>query len=291
MLLLQEVKINPQDTTTQRAVERAVMPDAKALPGEPEYKAHFCLPKDKFNARGFGRKIYGVCTIIRQDYYDSCVERVRECRWDSEGRVLICETKAIGRQPKLAIINLYAVNGTELPYKDSETGQVIGTRHDKKLQVHSLLQGEIRKLESDGFSVILAGDINIARTELDGHPSLRESPRQHCINRADFEAKFFGTASAAEVSDESKDNLGLNMIDSFRHLHPKTKGYTYYPHTKGRVFGSSCDRVDMILLSRKLESNLKEAGMHATPADRGTSDHVPLYTSLTFEESANNAVK
>lgn len=283
MLLLQEVKINPQDMATHRAIEKAVQPDTKALPGEPAYKAHFCLPKHKHNARGFGRKMYGVCTIIRQDYHNEFVERMRESDWDAEGRVLICETKAVGIVPKLAIINLYGVNGTDSPYKDSETEQLIGTRHDRKLQVHALLQGECRELEENGFQVIIAGDINIARSSLDGNPSLREYPRQHCLNRADFEARFFGSTPVSEKSEQSEVSPGLNMIDSFRHLHPQTRGYTYYPRIDGKPFGSSCDRVDMILLSRQLELNLKRAGMHETSADRGSSDHIPLYAALTFE--------
>lgn len=279
ILLLQEVKISPQDGPTLRAVQKAV----KALPGEPDYNVHFCLPRDSHNARGFGRKVYGVCSIFRQDFYDKFVDRVRECDWDLEGRVLICETRAVDNIPKLAIINLYAVNGTDLPYKDSSTGQVIGTRHDRKLQVHALLQAECRVLEADGFQVILAGDINVARSSLDGHPRLRESPRQHCINRADFEARFLSSTPAQEKSDEHETGAGLNMVDSFRHLHPQTRGYTYYPRTGDKVFGTSCDRVDMILLSRQLEPQLKKAGMHETPADRGTSDHVPLYAMLAFE--------
>ncbi|CZT23917.1 uncharacterized protein RCC_09632 [Ramularia collo-cygni] len=289
MLLLQEVKIHPQDMATQRAIEKAVMPRAKTLPDEPAYKVHFCLPRDKFNARGFGRKIYGVCTIIREDYYDECVERVRDCEWDGEGRVLICETRAVGKVPKLAIINLYAVNGTERPYRDSETGQIIGTRHDRKLQVHMLLQAECRELEADGFRVILAGDMNIARTPLDGYPSLREHPRQHCINRADFEARFFGTGRSAEDSSKSEVDHGLGMIDSFRHLYPRRTGYTHYPRISGKAFGSSCDRVDMILVSRQLKMYLTEAGMHETAADRSSSDHVPLFATLSFERDPNGA--
>lgn len=283
MILLQEVKINPGDVATRHAIGRALLPDTESLPAEPAYKAHFCLPKDQYNARGFSRKLYGVCTIIRQDYYDAFVERVRECDWDAEGRVLVCETRATGNVPKLAIINLYAVNGTDLPYKDPKTGKVVGTRHDRKLQVHALLQTECRELEADGFHVILAGDINIARSSLDGYPSLREYPRQHCVNRADFESRFFGDAPAVGKSNQSEVNHGLNMLDSFRHLHPQTKGYTYYTRSDGKAFGSSCDRVDMILLSRQLELNLKRAGMHETPADRGPSDHVPLYASFAFD--------
>ncbi|KAK4632733.1 hypothetical protein CLAFUR0_03039 [Fulvia fulva] len=280
MLLLQEVKINPDDTATQRAVERAVNPITDE-PGLPSYRVFFCLPSDKHNARGFGRKVYGVCNIIRQDFFDRYVERVREVSWDLEGRFLVCETKPCGLLPKLAIFTVYAANGTDNPYKDPESGQIVGTWHDRKLQVHELLETECRALEARGVQVVLAGDMNIARMKLDGHPNLRTTPEQHCVNRADFERRFFASGAGSKEECGATGALsggGLNMIDSWRHFYPRKAGYTYYG--RSRPFGSSCDRVDMILLSRAMEDRLVNAGIHETLADRGPSDHVPLFVEL-----------
>ena len=181
------------------------------------------------------------------------------------------------------------VNGTDNPYRDSLSGEVIGTRHDRKLQVHKLLAAECRTLEAEGFGVILAGDMNIARSALDGHPRLRVSPAQHSINRADFEQKFLSNAFTSKEDPstgttaraEESSPPGLEMIDTFRSLYPRTKAYTYYP--RGKTFGVSCDRVDMILISAMLGGNLVEAGMHETPGDRGPSDHVPLFACLKFD--------
>ena len=228
-LLLQEVKINPDDEATIRAVERAVQCPAQSKGKEPDYQAFFCLPNDAYNARGFGRKVYGVCSIVRQDFLQATNAKARTVPWDKEGRFSIIETEATKDIPKLSIINIYAVNGTDNPYKDPITGQVSGTRHDRKLAVHKLLLEECQRLESEGFQVIVAGDMNVARNSLDGHPNLRTSPQHHVVNRADFNAKFFN------------DGTGLRAVDSFRSLHGDKKGYTYYP--RGRTFGSSCDRV------------------------------------------------
>ena len=277
ILLLQEVKINPDDTATIGAVKRAVRKQPDDGADETDYEAYLCLPSDKYNARGFGRKVYGVCTIVRKDWADTRVEKIRPVSWDAEGRFLVIETKTSEGTPKLAIINVYAVNGTDNPYKDSLTGEVIGTRHDRKLQVHALLQKECRGLEADGFEVIVAGDLNIARHRIDGFPNLRIFPHQHCINRADFEEKFLSQEPSVEQSSSMR---GLGMIDSFRHLHPNREGYTFYPRT--RTFGASCDRVDLILCSRTLESNLVEASMLETPGERGPSDHVPLYANFNL---------
>jgi exonuclease III len=290
-LFLQEVKINPDDSATIRAVKRAV----KRQPFEPDdaydYEARFCLPSDKFNARGFGRKVYGVCSLVRKDFLEQYVDKIRPVDWDAEGRFLVIETKAQSNMPKLAIFNVYLVNGTDNAYKDPKSGHITGTRHNRKLAVHALLQEECRKLETDGFGIIIAGDMNIARTILDGHPNLRTFPKQHCLNRADFEGKFFlkltneRTGDEADGSTAKEADGGLAMLDTFRHLHPDRRGYTYYPRTK--TFGESCDRVDMILISKSLGGQLKEAGMHETPSERGPSDHVPLYAYLDFGESAD----
>ncbi|KAF2726084.1 DNase I-like protein, partial [Polychaeton citri CBS 116435] len=274
LLLLQEVKINPDDWATIRAVEKAVN-DLHPNSG-PTYKAHFCLPGDKYNARGFGRKVYGVCSVVRIDFQEAYVDSIHTVGWDKEGRVLVIKTKPISDLPKLAIINVYAVNGTEHPYRDPENGQVIGTRHDRKLQVHKLLQRELRGLEDQGYGVVLAGDMNIARATIDGHPNLRAFPRQHCLNRADFEARFFSTdLISCDGGEDVPSDRGLGMLDTFRHLHPDKKGYTYYP--RHGQFGASCDRVDMIMTSRILLRHLAEAGMLETTGDRATSDHVPLF--------------
>ena len=284
LLFLQEVKINPSDSASLIAVSRAIKRSTSEPEANPDYTAHFCLPADKYNATGFGRKVYGVCSIVRQDFADKYVERMRTVDWDAEGRFLVIETKAGLDLPKLAIFNVYMVNGTDNAYKDSTTGAVTGTRHIRKLAVHRLLQAEVRKLESDGYQVIIAGDINIAVARIDGHPSLRVAPHQHVVNRQDFTRRFLRHNDTSKqdsgygTATDEASSVGLNMADTFRPLHPDKKGYSYYPRAKS--FGESCDRVDMILCSRSLEARCTEAGMLATAADRGTSDHVPIYATF-----------
>ena len=266
VLCLQEIKIKPTDVVTQRAVELAVKSYGTSK-NEPNYIVKFCLPTDAHNARAFGGKMYGVATIIRDDValdIDSC----RQVEWDREGRVLVLETKS-----KLAILNIYAVNGTSNPYRDPKSGVEIGTRHDRKLQFHRALLRECLDLENAGFLVVLAGDMNIARGHLDGHPSLRTVPYQHVINRADFNEKFFSSSN------------GLHALDTFRHIHGERRKFTYFPRNK--EWGTSCDRVDLIMTSRMLEDVpglLQEADILDSPQERSSSDHVPLYISLNKDK-------
>lgn len=177
----------------------------------------------------------------------------------------------------MAIFNAYMVNGTELPYKDFVTGDVKGTRHDRKLQVHQMLQAECHQLTQKGFAVIIAGDINIARSSMDGHPNLRTFPSQHVTNRQDFERRFL---AELEPDEERDSESSLEMFDTFRHLHPLREGYSYY--TRSTDFGASCDRVDMVLASKDLQRACRAAGMHETVAERASSDHVPIYATFHF---------
>ncbi len=66
LLCLQEVKISSKDTATQRRLELAAN-DGKA-PDEPTYTVSFSLPRDKYNATGFGGKVHGVASLIRDDF-------------------------------------------------------------------------------------------------------------------------------------------------------------------------------------------------------------------------------
>lgn len=282
LYFLQEVKIKLGDETTMRAVRKAVA--SKTGSNTPGYETHFCLPSRKYTHRGSGARVYGVCTLIRSDFADAYVERTEQVTWDTEGRFLVTYTRKIGDRPRMAIWNVYMVNGTTLPYRDPVSGEIIGTRHDRKLEVHALLQQHCHRLQDEGYSVVIAGDINVARTPLDGHPNLRTFPVQHIANRVDFEQRFLATInSSSAMQIEKSEEYPLGMIDTYRELHASAKGYTYY--SRHVPFRESCDRVDMILASNSLKQSCVAAGMHENELDRGPSDHVPIFAKFHFASS------
>jgi len=172
----------------------------------------------------------------------------------------------------LVVINGYWVNGTSNPYRDPNTGTVHGTRHDHKLRFHAHMLQLCKHLESEGNTVLLLGDMNIARARIDGHPNLRTSPVQHVHNRADFNAKFFTDAD------------GLQGVDVFRYFHGEKRKYTY--RGRGRPWGESADRVDLIIASKVLveQATVVNTNICDTPEARGHSDHVPLWIELDLEK-------
>ncbi|KAI3325403.1 DNase I-like protein [Xylariaceae sp. AK1471] len=286
VLFLQEVKIKHGDARTMDAV-RAAVNDALAVStisgrsdGGPIYEVYFNLPCDPHNAKGFGGKIYGVATVTRRDFSRAYIDTIRDVAWDKEGRVQVIETRGITFP--FAIINIYAVNGTSNIYRSTDTGSAVGTRHDRKLAVHYELLREAKRLEDRGFAVVIAGDLNVARDTRDGHPNLRTWPRQHVLNRADFNDKFFSNdtiKSAQSGADRGGGKLtGFNGVDTFRSVHGDERRYSYYP--RGRDWGTSCDRVDLIIASKALSGLLVDAGICDNPGDRGPSDHCPIWAEF-----------
>lgn len=303
VLFLQELKISPTSgsrisSALLSTLNSSMGPEDEVTPGR-SYTVDFVLPRDKHNAKAFQGKLYGVATVLRTDFAKRYVTRVRDVSWDLEGRVSIVETcrdDLPGRSPNedvvrpLALVNVYAVNGTSAPYKAPQTGKVVGTRHDHKLAFHSRLRDECLLLESRGFDVVIAGDLNIARGFLDGYPNLRTYPAQHCRNRADFNAKFFeledNERAQAYLEDGDKSGkekeAGFHGVDVFRALHGAQRRYTYHPRTK--AWGTSADRVDMMIVSKMLweTDRVTRTGICDSPQERGPSDHVPLWVEVSL---------
>lgn len=318
VLFLQELKINRQDQKTPTALLSALnMPLGSNDPvtASSKYTLDVNLPRDKFNARGFGGKLYGVGTILREDFATRHVATVRHAEWDLEGRVSIVELRRPSHgSPErdiepgdhsegetlrpLALINVYAVNGTSAPYRSPENGQTVGTRHDHKISFHSKLRDECLQLEKRGFDVVVAGDLNVARGRLDGHPNLRTWPKQHCINRADFNAKFFGQDDNERADayvgqdDVNSGEICFQGVDVFRALRGRERKYTYHPRGENE-WGSNCDRVDLIIASRSLYENggIDDTGILDSPQERGTSDHVPLWVKVKFGGSDESVLR
>lgn len=228
--------------------------------------------------------MYGVCTLIRDDVMGWGKVKTKGVQWDLEGRVLVTEVE-FGKQEvaaealteKLVIINGYWPNGTTNPWRDSATGVTKGTRHDMKRKFHSLMLSEVLRYQEAGWQVVLVGDMNIARSTLDGYPGIRLGA-EHVRNRREWNEMFI-------LGQE-----GMKGVVSWRWIHGKRTGYTYYGE-KAEEWGTSCDRVDLGVVSHGLvgEGNgqLKRTQMRLAGADiwesieeRGGSDHVPISVVL-----------
>ena len=184
----------------------------------------------------------------------------KNVQWDLEGRVLLIEIPTWN----VVVANVYAVNGTTNDYRDPITGKVVGDRHGRKRAFHTLLRDEVRGYEEKGWDVVVAGDMNVSRAGIDSFPRLRME-KEHVRNRADFEENFIE---------------GLGMVDTFRQVQGRRRKFTYRP--RGRPWGEGGDRVDLILVSKGLgaRGGVRGADVLDCEAERGPSDHVPLFAEL-----------
>ena len=143
---------------------------------------------------------------------------------------------------------------------------------------------EVKQWEGKGWNVCLVGDMNIARSSIDGYPGIRLGI-EHVKNREDFNEKFF------------EGEEGMKGVDTWRWFKGEKRGYTYHGE-KEEEWGRSCDRVDLGIVSRKMVE-WKEVGLKAnelgrlrggvrllgadiweTVEERGHSDHVPISVVL-----------
>jgi exodeoxyribonuclease-3 len=233
VLCLQELRIRQHDADAIAALETA-------LPG---YRCHYSLARDARNVTFRGGRMYGVATFVRGRW------RGEAPPWDLEGRVVVVRRRA------LAIVNVYAVNGTAKPYFD-QSGRVAGDRHELKRRFQARVMDLGRELRREG-GVIMAGDWNVSRTARDTYPRLRtEAP--HAQARTELDARI-----AAD-----------GFVDIWRERHPEERAYTWFNR---RARGLDAARVDYVLVSADLVPRVRDAAiLEPLP----WSDHAPVRVEL-----------
>jgi exodeoxyribonuclease-3 len=134
-----------------------------------------------------------------------------------------------------------------------------GKDYDAKVRFLQSLVGWVRALHEQGRELILCGDINIARTDIDVHPRER---KPGVIGQRDEERALFEAL------------LGDHLIDVTRALDPdNTALFTWWPPWRDMRKRNIGWRIDYILASRKIAERATECKVLA---DVGTSDHAPI---------------
>ena len=159
----------------------------------------------------------------------------------------------------LLIACLYAPNGNPQP----------GPRFDYKLAWLERLRQHATTLRRTGAPVVLAGDFNVAPTELDIYPT--RSWDKDALIQPESRAAF-------------RRLLGRSWTDALRHLHPDARIYTFWDYKRQRWPRNAGLRLDHLLLSANLRDRLVEAGVDREVRGReGASDHAPGWVRLEME--------
>ena len=229
----------------------------------------FCMSETKLSCpdlidrQNFVKKFKG----YKYRYYSTCTERkgysgtaiwskkkpksivygIDDNSYNKEGRVISLEFN------DYILIHVYTPN----------SGQVLQRLNYRVKEWDVAFWNYVKKLQKTK-SVIVCGDLNVARYEIDLHsPSTNLRSAGYTIE----ERNSFN--SYVEK---------LKLIDTFRKLHPDEKDhYTYWSYMRKSRENNKGWRIDYFLISKNLESKLKKSYILK---DQLGSDHAPIVLEL-----------
>ncbi len=183
----------------------------------------------------------GVALLLRTATYGDAPVFVHP-PFDLENRIVVAEVGPI------VLGSVYVPNG--------------GKNLDDKMTFLDELVAWAGALEDQGKHLVLCGDYNVARTELDVHPSLRKP----------MIGQSFPERSLLEAF------LGHGLVDVGRHVDPDDdRLFTWWAPWRNMRQRNIGWRLDYIAASRALVDETVLCKVHR---DVGTSDHAPVIAHL-----------
>lgn len=156
--------------------------------------------------------------------------------------------------PAVFLLNVYNLN-SGLALKRLK----IRLSWDRALRKH------IRNLRAKGKPVIVVGDLNVARNQIDVYET--ESVQDNTPGWSDAERISF---------EDTLETCGL--VDAFRMLYPHQKSYTYWDYKSRARFRNHGWRIDYALVTDDMLPAVKDVQiLHKVPG----SDHCPVLIELT----------
>jgi exodeoxyribonuclease III len=154
------------------------------------------------------------------------------------------------------VASIYAPNGNPQP----------GPKFDYKLAWLKRLNAHASELYATRAPVVLAGDYNVAPTDLDIYST--KSWDRNALLQPESRAAY-------------QRLLAQGWTDAIRALHPKEPMYTFWDYMRNRWERDGGLRLDHILLSSTLTEGLQSAGVdRQTRGMVDASDHAPVWVRL-----------
>jgi exodeoxyribonuclease III len=152
---------------------------------------------------------------------------------------------------------IYAPNGNPQP----------GPKFEYKLAWLDRLHKHATRLRKSGAPIVLAGDFNVAPTDLDIYPT--KSWDDDALVQPESRAAF-------------RRLVGRSWTDALRALHPEQRIYTFWHYKRNRWARDAGLRLDHLLLTPDLSARLVAAGVDRDVRGiEGASDHAPAWIELT----------
>ena len=156
----------------------------------------------------------------------------------------------------ILVASIYAPNGNPQP----------GPKFDYKLAWLARLTRHATSLRKTGAPVVLAGDFNVAPTDLDIYPT----------TSWDDDALIHPQSRAAY-----RKLVGRSWTDALRYRFPDQRVYTFWHYMRMRWQRNAGLRLDHLLLTPDLRARLEDAGVDREVRGRdGASDHAPAWIRL-----------
>lgn len=214
------------------------------LKAEPAQIPEQCKLSD-YHAFWHGLRAYsGVSLHIKKSLCD-LDPSFSHPEFDMESRIV---QLALGN---LVLASVYVPNG--------------GKDYAAKLSFMTRLAAWAKRLHEEGRELVLCGDINIARTEMDVHPRER---KPGIIGQRPEERELFESL------------LGEHLVDVGRAVDPENSNlFTWWPPWRNMRQRNIGWRLDYILASRSVAAR---ASSCVVLAEIGTSDHAPVVLTTAY---------
>jgi len=212
------------------------------IKAEPAQVPEACRFAD-YHACFHGQRGYsGVALLVRRDAL-SAEPAFLHPAFDVEARIVHASVGDV------VIASVYVPNG--------------GRDYDAKLAFLDRLAAWMRELNAQGRSLVVCGDINVTRADIDVHPKERKAG---VIGQRPEERALFASL------------LGEHSVDVGRALDPANEGlFTWWAPWRNLRQRNIGWRIDYILASRALAGRARDCRVLA---DVGTSDHAPVVVTL-----------
>ncbi|MDH2340905.1 exodeoxyribonuclease III [Bradyrhizobium sp. SSUT77] len=226
----------------------AALQELKASDGEFPAAA---IEKAGYGAVWCGQRTWnGVAILARNAEPILTRDRLPGKPGDHEARYIEAAVRGI------IVTSIYLPNGNPQP----------GPKFDHKLDWFARLKRHAKSLIRQDLPVVLAGDYNVAPTEIDIYPT--RSWDKDALIQPKSRAAF-----AALVAQ--------GWCDAIRELHPDKRIYTFWDYKRNRWPRDAGLRLDHLLLSPALVSRLARAGVDKNiRGEDGASDHAPAWVVL-----------
>ncbi|MBX9462871.1 MAG: exodeoxyribonuclease III [Aquamicrobium sp.] len=156
----------------------------------------------------------------------------------------------------ILVASIYAPNGNPQP----------GPKFDYKLAWLERLRKHAAALRRTGAPIVLAGDYNVAPSDLDIYPT--KSWDEDALIQPESRAAY-------------RRLVGRTWTDAVRYLHPRERIYTFWHYRRMRWQRDAGLRLDHLLVSSNLRERLAGAGVdREVRGFEGASDHAPAWLTL-----------